>query len=269
MKRTRKRKSVRRKKQPLPLRKRLLWKNTFTKKEYQQIKKRFKREPFDLKKGEFSVDIYRKINVKGGGSRVIPINADEFVKSKSYEIFIRHKATRQRRLLAIGKLQDIPILTKQPERIGQQLAGRTFDASLKYPKRAKGKWVPVDRIVRGIQKELEEIGKDSRTEVRASIIQMKRYFHTKWKIYSDKPVGGNKEYRAIFVHCAVRFVYPNQDWIGKQSILLDFQDEKIPLSKLHKMVPEIEADLNFRLELLHPQADNVSVVEVNGFIPLF
>lgn len=264
-------KHIRKKKKKLllPLRKRLLRKDTFTKKEYQQIKKKFKKIPFDLKKGEFSVDIYRKINVKDGGSRVIPVNADEFIKGKSYEIFIRHKSTRQRRLLSIGKLNDIPIFTKQPERFGQQLAGRTFDASLKYPKRGKGKWVPVDRIVRGIQKELEEIGKDSRTEVRASIIPMKRYFHTKWKIYSDKIVGGSKAYRAIFVHCAVRFVYPNQDWIGKQSILLDFQDEKIRLSRLHKMIPEIEDDLNFRLELLHPQADNVSVVEVNGFIPLF
>lgn len=266
MKHTRKKKLSRKK---IPLRKKLLRKDTFTKTEYKQLKKKFKREPFNLKDENFTVDIYRKINIKGGGSRVIPINSDEFIKSKSYEIFIRHKSTRQRRLLAIGKLQDIPILTKQPERHGQQLAGRTFNPALRYPKRAKGKWIPVNRIVRDIQKELEKIGSDSRTEVRASIIPLKRYFHSKWKIYSDEIVSGNKQYRAIFVHCAVRFVYPNQDWIGKQSILLDFQDEKIRLSKLHKMIPEIEEDLNFRLELLHPQAENVSVVEVNGFIPLY
>lgn len=266
MKRTRRKQSVRKQ---LSVRKKLLRKDTLTKTEYNKIRKLFKRQTFDIKKGEFAVDVYRKINVKGKGSRTIPINEDEFIKSKKYEVYIRHKATRQRRLLALGKLQDIPIFTKQPERFGNVLAGRTFDPKLKYPKRKHGKWVPVNKIVRDIQKELEEIGKDIQTEIRASIIPLKRYFHSKWKIYSDEIVSGNKQYRAIFVHCAVRFVYPNQDWIGKQSILLDFQDEKVRLSQLHKMIPKLEDDLNFRLELLHPQAENVSVIEVNGFIPLY
>jgi predicted nucleic acid binding AN1-type Zn finger protein len=254
----------------LPLRKSLLRKGSITKKEYKQLKKsKFKLKPFLLKDKKFSVEIIRKIKLKEGGVRGIQINADEFIKSKDYEIYIKHRPTRQRRLLAIGKLQDIPINTKQSERFGQQLAGRTFDASKKYPKRAKGKWVPVNRIVRGIQKELEERGMEFKTEVRASIIPLKRYFHSKWKVYSDEPVSGRKKYRAIFVHCAVRFTYPNQDWIGKQSILLDFESEKIPLNQLYRRIPEIEDMLNFRLELLHPQAENVSLIEVNGFIPLY
>lgn len=251
-------------------RKRLLSKKVLSKKEYKKLKKlKFDTKPLLLKDKDFAVELYRKINLKEGGSRVVKISADEFIKSKSYEVYIKHRPTKQRRLLALGNLQDIPILTKQPERFGQQLAGRTFDPTKKYPKRARGKWVPVNRIVRDIQKELEERGLEFRTEVRASIIPLKRYFHTKWKIYSDEPVAGNKKYKAIFVHCAVRFVYPNQDWIGKQSILLDFEDKKYRLSQLHKIVPKIEELLNFRLELLHPQAENVSLVEVNGFIPLY
>lgn len=266
MKHIRRKKSRKRR---LNLRKQLLSNQLFTKEEYKKLKKskRPKKKGIVLKK-EFAVDIFRRIRLKKGGYRVIQINPDEFVKSRNYEIYIRHRATKQRRLLAIGKLQDIPIFTKQPERLGRELAGRTFDASLKYPKRARGKWVPVNRIVRNIQKELEALGSDMRTEVRASIIPLKRYFHTEWKVYSDHIVKGNKKYKAVFVHCAVRFTYPNQDWIGKQSILFD-SEKKFTLSKLHKMIPKIEQDLNNRLQLLHPQAENVSLMEVNGFIPLY
>lgn len=262
------RRKVSRKKR-LTLRKKILRKDTLTRTEYEQIKKKYKKQDFDIKKGEFAVDIYRKIKIKGKGTRTVQVNQDEFIRGKNYEIYIRHKKTRQRRLLSIGLLHDIPIFTKIPERSGQVLAGRTFDPKLKYPKKRHGKWIPVNRILKQIQKELEEIGSDLDTEIRASIIPLKRYYHSKWKIYSDKIVKGNAKYTAVFVHCAVRFVYPNQDWIGKQSILLDFQEEKVKLSQLHKMTNQIEEDLNFRLELLHPQADNVSVIEVNGFVPLY
>lgn len=263
-------KHTQKKKSKNTLRKKLLAKQQLTKEEYKKLKKlKFSDTPFLLKDKDFAVELYRKVNIKKGGQRVIKINSDEFIKSKNYEVYIRHRPTRQRRLLALGKLQDIPIFTKQPERFGQQLAGRTFDPTKKYPKRARGNWIPVNRIVHDIQKELEELGMDIKTEVRASIIPMKRYFHTKWKVYSDEIVGGGTKYKAIFVHCAVRFVYPNQDWIGKQSILLDFEQKKYRLDKLHKMIPKIEDLLNFRLELLHPQAENVSLLEVNGFIPLY
>lgn len=258
------------KKSKFTLRKKLLGKKNLSKEEYKKLKTlKFDNTPFLLKDKDFAVELYRKVNLEKGGQRVVKISADEFIKSKSYEIYIKHRPTKQRRLLALGKLQDIPIMSKQPERFGQQLAGRSFDPTKKYPKRARGNWVPVNRIVHDIQKELEEIGTDIKTEVRASIIPMKRYFHTKWKVYSDDIVPGNKKYKAIFVHCAVRFVYPNQDWIGKQSILLDFEDKKYRLSQLHNMIPKIEDLLNFRLELLHPQAENVSLLEVNGFIPLY
>lgn len=252
-------------------RKNLLKKDKLTKREYKELKgiqlKEFREESFRLKDPNFQVQVYRKIKVKGGGKRVVQINANEFRAGGYYEVYVKHKPTGQRRLLAIGKLQDIPIRTKQIEKFGAFLGGRTFNPSLKYPKRAIGKWVPVTRIVRDIQKELEEYGKEIRTEVRASIIPMKRYYHTKWKIYSDKILKGSKLIKKCFVHCAVRFVYPNTDWIGKQSIFLEF-NRRTRIDKVYQLREKLEDRINQDLELLHPNANEVSLIEVNGFIPL-
>lgn len=220
-----------------------------------------------MKDKNFIVEIFRLIKIKGGGVRKVQINADEFKSGLQYEIYIRHKPTKQRRLLAIGRLSDIPIYSKQTEIFGKQLGGRTFDTSFKTAKKAKGRWVPVSRIVHQIQKELEEYGTDLKTEVRASIIPLKRYFHTKWKIYADNPIKGTKLIKKCFVHCAVRFVYPNNDWIGKQSVFLEFS-RRIRINQVYKLRERLEERINGDLELLHPNADLVSLVEVNGFIPI-
>jgi hypothetical protein len=243
--------------------------------EYKQLRgrhlKEFREKSIILKDKRFKVEIFKIIKVKDGRKRTIQINADEFRAGQEYEIYIKHKTTKQRRLLAIGKLQDIPLLSKQREKFGAPLGGRTFDPTLKYPKRARGKWIPVSRIVRDIQKELEERGMDLKTEVRASIIPMKRYFHSEWLVYSDRILNGNTLVRTMFVHCALRFVYPNMDWIGKQSIRFDFKDEgkrRTKIKNLHKLRDMIEKRIDRDLKLLHPNAEDVSVIEVNGFIPL-
>lgn len=249
----------------------LLKRQSVTTKEYQKLKKlrlkdKFKEKSIKLKDKNFAVDIIRLIKVKGQANRKLPINYSEFIAGRSYEIYIRHKKTKQRRLLAIGKLNDIPINSRQPETRGNFLGGRSFDASLPYPKRAIGKWVPVSRIIAGIQKELATVGKEIKTEVRAAIIPMKRYFHSKWHIYSDKPISGAKKVKKVFVHLAVRFVYPHMDWIGKKSIQLDLE-EPTRLDQLHNMTEELQESINLDLELLHPNADDVSLIEVNGYIP--
>src|SRR5689334_2394487 len=102
MKHTRRRKLHQKR---LPLRKLLLRKDSITKQQYSRLRKsKFINNPLSLKQKDFIVEIYRKFKIKGGGNRFVKINPDEFIKGKSYEIYIKHKPTRQRRLLAIGKL---------------------------------------------------------------------------------------------------------------------------------------------------------------------
>lgn len=256
------------------VRQKLLFKDgQLTKREYKKLRS----IPFHyvddksvkLRSKDFRVEIVRILKLKDGGKRKIEVNASEFKQDEKYEIYIRHKKTKQRRLLAIGKLFELPIVSHQKEIKGRPLGGRTFDASLKSVKRAKGRWVPVSRIVHAIQRELEEMGMDMRSEVRASIIPMKRYFHTKWLVYSDNPIPGNTLINVMFVHCAVRFVYPNMDWIGKQAIRFEFKDERMhrrKLKNLHKLLPVLEKAIDRDLHLLHPNASDVGVMQINGFI---
>lgn len=265
---------IRRRRYTRKKRKQILKRTTLTEREYKQLhgksERAFREASLTLRDKDFAVDIYRKVRVKKRKkyvTRYVKIGASEFVPNREYKIYVRHKPSRQRRLLGIGKFRDIPIRSKQIERFSYQLGGRTFDPSLKYPKRAKGKWVPVDRIVAGIQREIQEIARDAGSEARGAIIPMKRYFHTDWLIYSDHTLKGNTLVHKAFVNCAVQFIYPNADWIGKQSLFIEFR-RGVRLNKLHTLIPKLERRLNDDLELLHGNAENVSLIEVNGFIPI-
>lgn len=267
---TRKKKSIPKKKK----RGQLLKRTTLTEREYKQLhgksERAFREQSLKLRDPSFEVEIFRKVRIKRRKTyvtRYVKIGASEFIPNREYKIYIRHKPSRQRRLLGIGKFRDIPIRSKTIDRFSYQLGGRTFDPSLKYPKRAKGKWVPVDRIVAGIQREIQEIARNAGSEARGAIIPMKRYFHTDWLIYSDKILPGNTLVYKGFVNCAVQFIYPNADWIGKQSLFVEFR-RGIRLKKFHTLIPRLERRLNDDLELLHGNAENVSLIEVNGFIPL-
>lgn len=268
MKRIRKRKSTQKN------RKRLLKKKKLTKKEYSQLKgkavRKFREASLSLADKDFEVEIFRKFKVKKGKryvSRFIRIGASEFIPDREYRIFVRHKPTKQRRMLAIGKFRDIPIRSKDIQKFQHQLGGRTFNPKLKYPQKAIGKWVPVDKIVAGIQREIQEHATDRGAETRGAIIPMKRYFHTEWKIYSDHILKGKTFVKRVLVNCAVEFIYPQQQWIGKQTLFLDFE-RRIQLKNIHRLIEQFEGQMNRDLGFLHPQADNVELVEVNGFIPL-
>lgn len=268
-------------KKEITLRQKLLQKKRFTIKQWKQFQKlKFIEEPLLLRDKKFKAVIYRRITIVPGAgytrdtqlkkrlTKLVRINENEFYKNRDYEIYIKHIPTKQKRLLSTGLLQDIPILSKQPERGGAYLGGRYFNSKLKYPKKAHGKWVPVHRILSAIQKELEEFATNAETELRASIIPMKRYFHTDWHIYSDVILKGSRKVSLAYAHCVVRWIYPNQDWIGKQSIEVDLEEHPVRVDQLHKFTEQIESDLNGRLELMHPNAIEVSVMEVNGFIPI-
>lgn len=268
MKRTRKKKSIQKK------RKQLLKRHKLTEREYKQLKgkavSKFREANVKLANPNFEVDIYRKFRVKKGKhyvDRFLQIDAKEFIPDKEYRIFIRHKPTKQRRLLGFGKFRDIPIRSKDVERFQYQLGGRTFDPSLKYPKKSKGKWVPVDRVVAGIQREIQEHATERGVEQRGAIIPMKRYFHTDWKIYSDHILKGKTLVKKVFVNCAVEFIYPQQQWIGKQSVLIEF-NRRIQIRKINLLNDKLEDRINRDLGFLHSQADDISLVEINGFIPI-
>jgi hypothetical protein len=265
---TRKKKSTHKK------RKQLLKRTSLTEREYKHLRgkseRKFREKSLELRDKNFIVEIFRKMRIKKKKKyvhRYVKIGASEFIPNREYKIYIKHKPSGQRRLLGIGKFRDIPIRSKHIDRFSYQLGGRTFDPSLKYPKRAKGKWVPVDRIVAGIQREIQEIARDAGSEARGAIIPLKRYFHTDWLIYSDKVLKGNTLIHKAFVNCAVQFIYPNADWIGKQSLFVEFK-RGVRLNKLHTLIPRLERRLNDDLELLHGNAENVSLIEVNGFIPI-
>jgi len=138
---------------------------------------------------------------------------------------------------------------------------------LKYPKKRIGKWYPVDKIVAGIQREILEHATERGVEARGAIIPMKRYFHTDWLIYSDRILKGKTLIKKAFVNCAVLFIYPQQQWVGKQSILIEFE-RRVRIDKLYTLVDKLEDRINADLGFLHSQADDISLVEINGFIPI-
>src|SRR5882672_10350174 len=93
------------KKFTLSKRKRLLKRHKLTEKEYKVLKgnavRKFREKSINIGE-DFEVQIYRKFRVKKGKhyvNKMFEITPKDFVPNKEYKIYVKHKSTRQRRLL--------------------------------------------------------------------------------------------------------------------------------------------------------------------------
>lgn len=190
----------------------------------------------------------------------------KFNPRRFYKLFVRHKPTGQKRLLAIGNFTNLPIMSQEEQRKGFFLGGRKFKP-LKIPKKGKGNWITRRQIISQFDKELKGKARELKTKSAALLIPTKRFFHKKWLIFSDKFLRGNQKTKSVFAHIIVKFEYPRRQWLNKQFVPIEFA-KPIMLKNLTKHIGRIEDLLNLQLEFLHPSADNVFVVKINGFIPM-
>lgn len=223
-----------------------------------------------IAKGLFSIRLLeqRVIKKKGLKKKVIfkQISSDDFNPKKFYKLFIRHKASGQERLLAIGKFNTLPIFSQQEQRKGFFLAGRRFKP-LPIPKKGKGNWVPRTQIIAMFDKELRAKGRELKIESAGLLIPTKRFYHKKWQVFSDTFLAGTKKTKMLFAHVLVKFEYPRRQWVNKQFVPIEFQ-RPIMIKNLNKHTLRFEDMLNLQLEFLHPSADAVFVIKINGYIPL-
>jgi len=228
-------------------------------------------QTFESKKyGKFHLEIYQGIEKKtkaGKRLRYKKISLEAFKAGKSYHVYIVHNKTRFKRLLATGKLRELPARHRIPELFGRLLGGRIFKP-LPRPKSAKGKWLPTHRIVKEFEKEMQAIAERSGEEVRAAIIPTTRYFHSGWKIFSNAPLNGNKRIHHLMVNAVALFEYPRQQWYGKQSFYVEL-DGWVKIRNLDKKYGDkLEQAANQWADLIYPDADSVRMIEINGYIPL-
>jgi hypothetical protein len=221
--------------------------------------------------GTYAVDLYRK-HKKGKIVTYKKIPLEDFTPGQWYRVYLRHKKTGIKRLLSFGKLHDLPIVSKRHTQDLDKpvlLGGRRF-RPLSTPKKARGKWVPTWRIVKSFELELETQKKDLNINfVAGSILPIKRFYHSDWHIFSDFPMKGSDRVRDVFVNASIVFDYPGKSWVSKRNVKLEL-DGSTMIRNLVKHETNIEDMLNMELEKefrLGSKA-SVSVVQVNGFIPI-
>jgi len=235
----------------------------------QQVKN-FRRVSGQLRNSDFEVQLYKQVLVKIKGKnrkRFIRIATEDFIPKKFYRIYIRHIPTKQRRILAVGNLKELPIRSKNIQKFGKQLAGRTFNPKYKAVNKAKGLWIPTHRVVNEFLKELRELGRDLDTEVRGAIIPTRRYFHTKWHVFSDVILKGDTKVKNFLVNIVIQLGYAQENWIGKHNIKLEFTRGR-KIKDLHKLETKLEKRINNDLQMYHPKAEEISMIEINGFVPI-
>lgn len=244
------------------------------------MKKRKPRE--DIPSSDFRYEIQQRMPVrkKKGVSKgkkrykwvVVP--EKKYRTNKETRIYVVHKRTGQKRLRAFGKFRNLPIYGHHPDLFskGKELGGKWFIPTEGKPKR-HGKWVPTSEIVGEIQKELEEYGQDYKHEVRGVVIPAKNYYHRDWQLYSDTIHNGNEYWKATVVNCVVEYVYTNQQWIGKRSIILDLRPgtngKGVKAKNLHKYTDRWEFELEERMdELKQNRRGEVNIIAINGYSPV-
>lgn len=197
-----------------------------------------------------------------------PIKPEQFRKDRYYRLYLIHKHTKQKRLFGFGKFNNIPMFSTHPDSKGRELGGRFFYPNVKKLKR-KGGWVPVKSIIRDIEKELEDYGKNFRHEVRGAIIPPKNYYHVDWKIFSDKPLPGNTVWKKFAISAVIEYLYTSQQWIGKKTIVVDTLDKGIQIKNLHKYEDRWKFELGVKLdETKQNRKGHLNIIEINGFVPV-
>jgi hypothetical protein len=204
----------------------------------------------------------------------VTIEQKQFRTNTETRIYVVHKRTGQKRLRAFGKFNKIPIYGYHPDLYskGKELGGKWFIPSEGKLKK-RGKWVPTSSIIGDIQKELAQYGKEFKHEVRGVVIPAKNYYHTEWQLYSDTIINGNQYWKGVIINCVVEFVYTNQQWIGKRSIVLDLRaatkGRGIKAKNLHKYTDRWEFALELRLdELKQNRRGEVNLIAINGYSPM-
>lgn len=227
---------------------------------------RKKEEEFSSKqKGEYAVDLYQR--QPKGGYKKVPLTS--FKRGQKYHVYIRHKKTKRSRLLASGRLHEIPVATlKQTKNWFQPVIGssRKFNP-LVFKK--KGKWVPISKFYSKATANIEEQAKIRRMQnykVRGAILPLKRFYNPELMIFSDEPIPRSRRVKEVFAHVVTAYDYPNIRWISARHVKVEFK-QGIRLEDLHKKLEQIEDLAEDALQIEHPKA-GIKALMIDGFIPV-
>lgn len=214
---------------------------------------------------DFTFVVQRRTGKKGK-YRYVSVSKKKFKKGSHYRIFIKHKRTGQRRLLGFGKFYTFPERSKFTKKL---MGGRTFDPK-PLPKSASGKWVPTWKIIRQVEEEVYSAGREQHVEVRGSIIPVKRWYHTEYKVYSDTIRKPSEKLKGVAVSVLLHYVYPNNQWIQKRTVVLDLRPRGIMIKNLVKYEEKIIDFVVTEMRFEHPTLNfrETNVLAVNGFVPL-
>ncbi len=230
---------------------------------------------------EYTFEIFLRKRVKKK-LRFVRIPIEEFRPGRYYRIYVKHKPTKQRRFLGFGKFMAPPFFSPEHRSVRydprtkrlvptevpiRRYGGRRFLPLPMAKKVVKG-WIPVSRIVKDVESEVNQLAKDFDTSVWGVILPVKRYFHPTYMVFSDKIMKPEEKLKGVFVNCVTRLVYPRKDWIGKQGILIDLQGRNVMVKNIHKYTSRWENEANQMFEMTHPEADIAEVIKINGYIPV-
>lgn len=197
------------------------------------------------------------------------ISINKFKPNNYYRIYLRRKGTSDKRLLGFGKFYNIPFISSLT---GKQHAGYAF--KIRTGKPPKG-WIRTTKLYKTIQKEIEDVSKESGAEIRANLLPVRKYYHPKYMIFSDEKIKLSQKPKVVGVSVLLQFNYGHQNWLNKRIVFIDMRDEfprKRPTYKqLYKMTDKIEEIINDSINLnfvsvINGQAE-INVVAINGFIP--
>lgn len=233
-------------------------------------KKQFreKESQFKGKKGEYGIRLLIREKPKGGYK---PIDVKDFKKGEKYLVYIYHRPTRRSRLLASGRLNELPVATfKQTQEWFRPIisSSRKFNP---LPMKKRGAWLPISRFynraLKHVEEEAAKLKKGGENyKVRGSILPLKRYYHPEMMIFSDEPIKRSKVVTEVFAHVVTAYDYPNIRWISARHVKVEFR-KGIRLDELQHKLDRIEDLAAEALRFEHPKA-GIEVLKVDGFIPI-
>lgn len=218
-------------------------------------------------RGEYDIRLLERQS-KGGYKG---IDISQFKKNHSYLVYIVHRATRRSRLLASGRLKELPIASLKRT---QHLFSPVIGTSRKFnplPLKKVGKWLPISRFynraLKNIESQQSELQKEGQNyKIRGAILPLKRYYNPDLMIFSDQPVPRDRMIKEVFAHVVTAYDYPGIRWISARHVKVEFK-RGIRADKLKDKLEQIEDLATEALAFEHPKA-GVKALMVDGFIPV-
>lgn len=229
-------------------------------KEFREAEKVFRSK----ERGEYDIRLYER-QEKGGYKK---IDISQFKKRGNYMVYIVHRSTRRSRLLASGRMNELPIASFKRT---QDLFKPVIGSSRKFnplPLGKKGNWLPISRFYNKALKNIESQKKALKEnyKIRGAILPLKRYYNPELMIFSDQPIKRSRIVRTVFAHVVTAYDYPNIRWISARHVKVEFT-RGMRIDHLKDKLERIEDLATEALAFEHPKA-GVKALMVDGFIPV-